>query len=315
MPFGCKGTDPMKTFAFVMLSGIVGLMGMPAAAAPLLEVADFADLTADQAPIVLDIRGDAYAKGHIKGAVSAPYALFRGPAENPGQLVPVDQLETTYEDLGLVMDRPVVIVSQGDTNSDFGAAARVYWTLKSSGFTDLAVLNGGMKAWGDAGLPLDRNAVQPQPSELDISWDNRWTADTQEVADVVEGKRQAVLVDARPPEFYEGKQAHEVAARPGTIPGAQNLAHSGFFPSGSTAIGQVQDVAGLKAALGIDDGEEVVSFCNTGHWAATDWFAMSELAGIENVKLYPGSMVEYSQTDNEMANVPGLLENLLNQFR
>lgn len=305
----------MKAFAFVLLTGIAGLTAAAANAGPLVTASELSGLAANKDPIILDIRGGAYAKGHIEGAVSAPYALFRGPAENPGQLVPEDQLETAYEDLGLVMDRPVVIVSQGDTDSDFGAAARVYWTLKSSGFTDLAVLNGGVTAWTDAGLPLDRNAVQPQPSNLDISWDNRWTADTQEVADVVEGKRQAVLVDARPPEFYEGKQAHEVAARPGTIPGAQNLAHSSFFQSGSTAIGQVEDVAGLKSALGIDDGEEVVSFCNTGHWAATDWFAMSELAGIENVKLYPGSMVEYSQTDHEMANVPGLLENLLNQFR
>lgn len=305
----------MKAFAFVLLTGIAGLTAAAANAGPLVTASELNGLAAGTDPIILDIRGGAYAKGHIEGAVSAPYALFRGPAENPGQLVPEDQLETTYEDLGLVMDRPVVIVSQGDTDSDFGAAARVYWTLKSSGFTDLAVLNGGMTAWTDAGLPLDRTAVQPQPSDLDISWDNRWTADTQEVADVVEGKRQAVLIDARPPEFYEGKQAHEVAARPGTIPGAQNLAHSSFFQSGSTAIGQVEDVAGLKSALGIDDGEEVVSFCNTGHWAATDWFAMSELAGIENVKLYPGSMVEYSQTDHEMANVPGLLENLLNQFR
>jgi thiosulfate/3-mercaptopyruvate sulfurtransferase len=56
-----------------------------------------------------------------------------------------------------------------------------------------------------------------------------------------------------------------------------------------------------------------VSFCNTGHWAATDWFALSELAGIENVKLYPDSMVAYSKTDNEMANTPGLIGNLLRQ--
>ena len=64
----------------------------------------------------------------------------------------------------------------------------------------------------------------------------------------------------------------------------------------------------------LNEGDEVVSFCNTGHWAATDWFALSEVAGIENVKLYPGSMVEYSQTGGEIMNQPGLIENLLNQI-
>ncbi|SIS96865.1 sulfurtransferase [Paracoccus saliphilus] len=308
----------MKALTFICLAGLAGMSVTAAAAAELGPVVEAAELNAvlkEQEPIILDIRGEAYAEGHIEGAVSAPYALFRGPAENPGQLLPEDELEATYEELGLEMDRPIVIMSQGDTNSDFGAAARVYWTLKSSGFSELSVLNGGTAAWADAGLPLSKSPVRVTPSELDITWDNRWTALTDDVADVVAGDRDAVLVDARPPEFYEGKKAHNAAERPGTVPGAQNLSHSSFFRPDATAISGVDDVDALKASLGIGEGDEVVSFCNTGHWAATDWFALSELAGIDNVKLYPGSMVEYSASGNEMANVPGLLENLLNQFR
>ncbi|RNF33236.1 sulfurtransferase [Paracoccus methylarcula] len=308
----------MKGLALICLAGIAW-MGVTAASAaglgPLVEAAELNAALDEQDPIVLDIRGDAYAEGHIEDAVSAPYALFRGPAGNPGQLPPVDRLEATYEELGLVMDRPIVIMSQGDTDSDFGAAARVYWTLKSSGFTELSVLNGGAAAWIDAGLPLSKAPAGATPSELDITWDDRWTALTDEVAGIVAGERDAVLVDARPPEFYEGRKAHDAAERPGTVPGALNLPHYSFFPPGATRIGGVDDLDALKASLGIDAGEEVVSFCNTGHWAATDWFALSELAGIENVKLYPGSMVEYSASGNEMANVPGLFENFLNQFR
>lgn len=308
----------MKALTFICLAGLAGMSVTAAAAVDLGPVVEASELNAaleEQDPIILDIRGKAFAEGHIEGAISAPYALFRGPAENPGQLLPEDQLEATYEELGLTMDRPIVILSQGDSNSDFGASARVYWTLKSSGFSDLSVLNGGAAAWVDAGLPLNKSPVTVTPSELDITWDNRWTALTEDVAGVAAGDRDAVLVDARPPEFYEGKNAHDAAKRPGTVPGAQNLSHSSFFQPNATTISDIGDVDALKASLGIGDGDEIVSFCNTGHWAATDWFALSELAGIDNVKLYPGSMVEYSASGNEMANVPGLLENLLNQFR
>jgi thiosulfate/3-mercaptopyruvate sulfurtransferase len=38
----------------------------------------------------------------------------------------------------------------------------------------------------------------------------------------------------------------------------------------------------------------VVSYCNTGHWAATDWFVLHEVLGRSNVRLYDGSMVEWS---------------------
>lgn len=306
----------MTRLAFVPLSGLAALFASTAFAAglgPLVTPAELAAASAE-APIILDIRAKGYAEGHIEGAVSAPYGLFRGPEENPGAVPPVEKLEETYESLGLDPARPVVIVSQGDTDTDFGAAARVYWTLKSSGFTELSVLNGGATAWANAGLPISTTAVTPAPTDLTITWNDTWTADTAAVSDVVAGKSKAILVDARPPAFFEGKKAAPAAARPGTLPGAQNLPYTEFFRAGATAINPTGDVAALKARLGIGANDEVVSFCNTGHWAATDWFALSELAGIENVRLYPASMVEYSHTDGEMANQPGLFTNLLNQL-
>ncbi|QDY70739.1 sulfurtransferase [Qingshengfaniella alkalisoli] len=305
----------MKQIALTA-TAIVGFAGMAQADfGPLVTPAELNDALSADAPVVLDIRGDAYADGHIDGAVSAPYALFRGPADNPGQIIPEEQLETTFETLGLSLDRPVVVVHQGSDQSDFGAAARVYWTLKSSGFTDLAILNGGASAWDAAGLPTSTEAVTPDPTDLDITFSYQWTADTDEVAHIVNGDEAAVLVDARPDDFYQGRKSHGAASRPGTLPEAEQLVHSSWFAENSNDIGGVANVTELKDSLGITDGEPVVSFCNTGHWAATNWFALSELAGIENVKLYPGSMVEYSKTDNRMANVPGLLKNLIGQIK
>ena len=207
-----------------------------------------------------------------------------------------------------------MIVSHGDSDTDFGAAARVYWTLKSSGFTELSVLNGGLLAWTNAGLPLSKETITPKPTQLDITWDDTWSVSTQEITQMASGEIQGKLIDARTPAFFMGEKAHKSAARPGTLPNAQSLPYTNFFGSGTTALKESIDVASLKSTLGIEAGDAVVSFCNTGHWAATDWFAMSEVAGIENVKLYPGSMVEYSQTDGEMKNQPSIIRNLLNKL-
>lgn len=267
----------------------------------------------DGAPHVLDIRGEAYAKGHIPGAVSAPYAEFRGPEDNPGQVVPEAELEAFFQSLGLTKDRPIAIVHDGGSDTDFGAAARVYWTLKSSGLTQLAIVNGGMQAWEAAKLPLMTGTPAPEPSEIDITWTDRWLATTDEVASMVGGSDSATLIDARPLDFFEGRSAHGAAARPGTLPGAVNVTHSSFFTDGGRIV-DAAEARGIVERLGLRSDAPVVSFCNTGHWAATDWFAMSELAGMDDVKLYAESVVGYSQTDNEMANVPGLFRNLLNQI-
>jgi thiosulfate/3-mercaptopyruvate sulfurtransferase len=272
-----------------------------------------AELSATNAPLILDIRGKAYNDGHIQSAISAPYPAFRGPKDNPGKLLPEAELETKLQGFGVTFERPVVVVHEGDTDSDFGAAARVYWTLKSSGLTQLAILNGGMTAWKAAELPLETKRRDPVPSTIDITFSRAWLADADEVASIVDGKATAELIDARPAAFFEGKKSHPAAARPGTLPGADNVAHSTWF-DGGTKIVDAGRAAKIAAKLGLERDVEVVSFCNTGHWASTDWFALSELAGVPNVKLYPESMVGYSKTDHEMANVPGLLRHLYNQI-
>jgi thiosulfate/3-mercaptopyruvate sulfurtransferase len=281
---------------------------------PLLTPVELDRRLSDPAPLVIDIRGDAYEAGHIPGAVHAPYSLFRGPAENPGRLVPEDELEATLRSLGVTPQRPVVIAHEGADDSDFGAAARVYWTLKSSGVSHLAILNGGVRAWRLAGLPMTTEPTEVVPSEFELTFSDEWLATTEDVAAIVEGEAEALLLDARPEAFWAGNRSHGAAARAGTLPQSRYFEHAGWFSDGP-AIVNAGDARRLAEAEGLDGSETLVSFCNTGHWAATNWFALSELAGIDGVKLYPESMVGYSNAGHEMANTPGLFRNLLNQVR
>ena len=153
---------------------------------PLLTPAELAEVRASADPLILDIRGDGYGDGHIPGAVHAPYGLFRGPAENPGRLPSEADLTETLRGLGVTTDRPVVVVHQGRDETDFGAAARVYWTLKSSGVADLGILNGGVTAWQEAGMALSDAAVTPEPSQVEVRFSDEWMATAEEVQAVIE---------------------------------------------------------------------------------------------------------------------------------
>lgn len=264
---------------------------------------------------VIDIRAadgeNGYASGHVESAVNAPYGLFRGPEDNPGQLPELDKLEETVRALGLSPDQSLVVTYQGSSITDFGAAARVYWTFKSLGFEDLAILNGGLEAWSEAGFDLSSDPVIPEASTVEVSWNETWTATTEDVQAIIAGETEARLVDARPESFWKGDEAHPAAARPGTLPQSEYFVHSSWFNAGpaiidAAAAATLAGEAGLKGPL--------VSFCNTGHWAATNWFAMSELAGLD-AKLYPESMVGWSNAGYDMANVPGPVRNLWNQIK
>jgi thiosulfate/3-mercaptopyruvate sulfurtransferase len=306
----------MKTIAAAALLAIT--TALPAAAAlsgPLIAPEEL-DAALDAGAVeVIDIRApegeDGYAEGHVAGAVNAPYGLFRGPEENPGQVPELEALEETLRALGLELGDSVVITYAGEDATDFGAAARVYWTLKSLGFEDLAILNGGLKAWDAAGLSLSQQAVTAEPSAVELSWDDSWTATTADVQAIIAGEGEGRLVDARPESFWNGEEAHPAAARPGTLPQSEYFVHSSWFGDGPGIVD-----ADAARALAQEAGLEgpVVSFCNTGHWAATNWFAMSELAGVE-ARLYPESMVGWSAAGHEMANVPGPVRYLWIQIK
>jgi len=304
---------------FIAVAVAATLLSSPALAqdaeafGPLVTADELAGLLDTTDPLILDIRGDAYAEGHIEGAVSAPYGLFRGPAENPGQVPSEEKLTEVLRDLGVTADRPIVIAHQGSDETDFGAAARVYWTLKSSGVSDLAILNGGVGAWKAAGNTLSTEVVEPEESDITVSFSDEWLATEAEVLQVVEGEAQATLLDARPESFWAGKDAHAAAARPGTLPQSEYFTHSNWFSDDPTLI-DAEAAAALAEEGGFTSDETLISFCNTGHWAATNWFALSELAGLEDVKLYPESMVGWSQAGLPMENTPGVFRNLLNQI-
>lgn len=258
--------------------------------------------------VIVDIRApEAFAGGHIEDALNAPYATWRGPKANPGQALSDAALTERLQSLGLERDDRVVVTFEGKTATDFGAAARVYWTLKSAGLGELAILNGGQTAWTASGLAVSKDARTAQRSTQTFTLSDDWMIDRAGVAEVVGGASDAQIVDARPAEFLAGKKKHKAAKVAGTLEGAANVRHSTWFSSEKTSrIDLASDIRAKALAAGVEDGTDrpVASFCNTGHWAATNWFALSELAGIDNVKLYPESLVGWTNADMPTVTVP-----------
>ena len=254
--------------------------------------------------IVLDIRGaDAYADGHVAGALNAPYGSWRGPKDNPGARLSDAQLTERMQSLGLEPGDRVVVTYQGKNTTDFGAAARVYWTLKSAGLTEIAILNGGISSWVKAGKGLSHQAVAAERSDAVFALADDWMITREGVEDVLAGARQSTMIDARPLAFWKGEKKHPAASRAGTLDGALQITHDSWFPGSTTELTAADRVMQIARDAGYQaDGKEMVSFCNTGHWAATNWFALSELAGVEGVKLYPESMVGWANAGGALKN-------------
>lgn len=272
---------------------------------PVIDSFTLTDLLDNNEVKVLEIRSDEkdYLKQHIPSSVYIPYGEFRGPKQNPGKLPELNKLAAALGSKGIDTNDSVVIVHDGVTTTDFGAAARVYWTLKSVGFDSLAILNGGFRAYQKDGFELASGQTVVSPAAPQLVFNSTWYADTAEVEKQVAGEGSARLLDARLDDFYAGKAWHDAAARPGILPGADQFAFEAFFDKNTPLLKHADEVQSIVADNGLNQ-PGTVSYCNTGHWAATNWFVLSEVAKVDDVKLYAESMVEWSALNKPMENVP-----------
>ena len=254
--------------------------------------------------VVLDIRSaidgggaQAYAAGHIPKSVHSDYdrAGWRVTRNNVPFMVPtVPELEKLIGDLGIDEDTHVVVVPAGVSVLDLGSATRTYWTLKYAGVKNISILDGGIAAWRKSGLPLETGTNTPSPKIFTATVDKSILAEAADV-ESIEGKGGATLVDARPVSFFLGKEKAPASKAYGRIPGALNIDSAEFYDSESNRL---KPKAALAVVANMAPIGPVVNYCNTGHWASTDWFVFHELLGRKDAKLYAGSMVEWTSNDN-----------------
>jgi thiosulfate/3-mercaptopyruvate sulfurtransferase len=235
--------------------------------------------------VVIDVRGGAAAdadfqKAHIPGAVPAAYpGIWRSP-DGTGKVPPVAGLEAALGRLGIGDATTVVIVGAGTSSGEFGGVARVYWTLKYLGHDAVGILDGGFGAWtATAGDPVaSGKAATPAAAKFTARLRPEILITTPEVEKLIGGK--TVLVDARDPDQYGD----------GHLPGAINLDNDRFFEPGGRRLKPKAELAKIVPAALQQAGLKFVAFCNTGHWASTDWFVLHELLGYTNVALYAEAM-------------------------
>ncbi|SLN73914.1 sulfurtransferase [Oceanibacterium hippocampi] len=267
---------------------------------PLVDAAWLKSHLGNESLVVLDVRdaandGNPYDKGHVPGAISAPYSTtgWRANVNGvPGMLPPVEQIEKVIGSLGVSNDSHVVIVPNGTNSSEFGIATRIYWTFKVLGHDAVSILNGGERAWVAAGGEVSTDAVKPVAASFTGTLRSELLATAADVEKArADGTR---LIDGRPAAQYKGESKSPVARVAGTIPSAVNIENAKLYDAENASFVSKETVASLAKGVDVDADKENIAFCNTGHWASVIWFGLSEVQGNKRTKMYDGSMAEWT---------------------
>lgn len=260
-----------------------------------------ADLLPSPDLVVLDIRSAvdgggraAYEAGHIPGAVHTDYVAGGWRAKRgggAGMLPEPADLAALLGGLGITPETRVIVAPAGVSAGDFAAASRVYWTIKAAGHHFVSMLDGGTAAWSASGLPVETTASPARPAApYPVALVGGLRATLAEVEAAV-ASGSATLVDTRNAASFRGEEVSPAATRGGRLPGAVHQEGALAFDK---ARGGLKPEAELAELFGALPDRETIAFCNTGQQAATNWFVLSELLGRRDVRLYDGSMSEWT---------------------
>jgi thiosulfate/3-mercaptopyruvate sulfurtransferase len=238
-------------------------------------------------------RGRAeYAAGHLPGAVfvdldhdlAAPSGPGRHPLPDPAAFAArMGVLGIGSEDLVVAYDDSLGTI-----------AARLWWMLDNLGHERVALLDGGLKAWRAAELPLTTDLPSLAPAELRLA--DHWSRVVDQ-AQLTDRLDEVTLLDARAPERYRG-DVEPVDPAAGHIPSAVN-APAKLALDGD---GRFLDPAALSERLASVAAPDrpVVASCGSGVTACHTAFAFRR-AGRPDPLLYPGSFSDWSRSGRPVA--------------
>ena len=171
------------------------------------------------------------------------------------------------------------------------SAARVWWTFRLMGKSDVAVLDGGFPKWLAEGRPVEDMPPIVRDRHMTIQRQHHLVRDVTQVAAAAKLGDHAII-DARSPGRFKGDEPEpRPGLRSGHIPGALNVP----FKTLQNADGTMKDPAALRGvfeAAGVDLKKPAITTCGSGVSAAILSLALERI-GKKDHSLYDGSWAEW----------------------
>lgn len=236
-----------------------------------------------------------FVEQHIPGALRFDIDEISDPSMAlPHTLPTPEQFDAAMQDLGIGAGMRVVVYDSVGLFS----AARAWWMFRYFGHEEVAVLDGGLPAWVEAGQAVEsgRGRVAPPPYPFRSRVHRHWVVNTEDLVENIQSEEYLVL-DARANPRFTGEAAEpRPGTRAGHIPKSINLPFSDLLDPESGRFKSVEAVRALFSDVGVNHLPVVVS-CGSGVTACVLALGL-EVAGLPEPKLYDGSWSEWGSRDD-----------------
>jgi thiosulfate/3-mercaptopyruvate sulfurtransferase len=225
--------------------------------------------------------------GHIPGSVLADLTgpLSAPPPAHPFTMPGADALAAAMADVGVGRGDRVVVHDRAATMW----ATRVWWMLRAIGVDDVAVLDGGWKAWTLEGRPVstDERVIERADPIEPVPRPGLFAGKDDVLAAIERG--DTCVLNALSAAQHSGEEL--TYGRPGHLPGARNVYAADLVDPETGRYRPLPELAELLRGAGVA-GDRVITYCGGGIAATSDAFVL-HLLGHEDVSVYDGSLTEW----------------------
>ena len=286
---GCKARKEEKTVSEEPQKAPVAAEIMPGF---LVSTEELAALSGRQDVVIIDARdAEEYRELHIPGSINIPKETFREPEDieyksEYGFLTSPEKAERVFGNAGI--DNNTLVIVYG-TNV-FPNASIPFVILRQYGHDNVRVMQGEIEKWMREKRPLTDRVPVVRPKKFKAVPVPETVATMDWVMDNAE---EIVVIDMRSFEEYTG---FNTAGNPrgGHISGAYPVEWKEF--AGKTTVKSPEDMISALKNNGVstDRNREYVTYCNWGTGRGTSGFMYLKMLGFKNVRVYGGSMEEWS---------------------
>lgn len=174
-------------------------------------------------------------------------------------------------------------------------AARVWWMLRSFGFDNAVILNGGLPKWIAEGRPVSNEACTYEPGEFLAKSRPKAFVGRDDVLAATDDDG-VLIINALPAMMHTG-EGGGVFGRKGHIPGSVNVPFGALHDPDTDAYLPADKLKDLFDAVDAGSARQIIVYCGAGIGSTNDAFAMTML-GYENVSIYDASLSEWGNDDS-----------------
>ena len=234
-----------------------------------------------------------YKAAHIPGARFFDIDEITDSRSNlPHMAPPPEKFVSRMRAMG-IGDGHQVVVYDG---SGLFSAARVWWTFRLMGKTDVAVLDGGFPKWQAEGREVEDMPPVLRDRHITVSRQHGLVKDVTQVAHAAK-LGEAEIIDARSAARFKGETPEpRPGLRAGHIPGSKNVPYASLLNPDGT-MKPVADLRAVFEAAGVNLSKPAITSCGSGVTAAVLSLALERM-GHKNHALYDGSWAEWGMYED-----------------